>query len=308
MQKQVTYFENLVDSFKNTSDLEPQSPHFDLLKFEDIPNRLQEASGSPFRLNAFVVGLVTGGDFDLTISNVAYPMQENCLYFTSPWHIRQYAHVHNWQGYLLFFTPDFIFQYPQGEYIFREFRFFHTENGIMFRTNGDQRAQLHTSLDNMYRLLRSDHPEKMKMLFHYLNIFLYECKTMFASEVVPAATTKDTTLNNFLHSLNNYFIELNKGNMDKALTLKYVANEMHLHPTYLSNLLKQQTGKTAAQLVRERLILEAQSLLKNTDMTVAEVAYYLHFKDNSNFAKFFRHQVGQSPSDYREQAKRPQGS
>jgi AraC family transcriptional activator of pobA len=175
---------------------------------------------------------------------------------------------------------------------------------MMIYPDTEQMDKLKTSLDHMYHLLRSDHPEKMKMLFHYLNIFLYDAKTLFASQVVQPSGSKDTTLNNFLHSLNNYFIELNKGNMDKALSLKYVANEMHLHPTYLSNLLKQQTGKTAAQLVRERLILEAQSLLKNTDMTVAEVAYYLHFKDNSNFAKFFRHQVGQSPSDYREQSKK----
>jgi AraC-like DNA-binding protein len=202
----------------------------------------------------------------------------------------------------MFFSPDFIFQYPQGEYIFREFRFFHTENGMLVHPSAKAREMITGHFENMYHLLRSDHPEKLKMLFHYLNIFFYECKNAFPNDVAQQGGTKDTTLNNFLYSLNNYFIELNKGNMDKPLTLKYVANEMHLHPTYLSNLLKLQTGKTAAQLVRERLILEAQSLLKNTDMTVAEVAYYLHFKDNSNFAKFFRHQVGMSPSEYREQS------
>ncbi len=303
MQKQVTYYENLVESLQNTGAVEPQSPHFEILRFEEIPNRLQDATGNPFRLNAFVVGLVTDGSFDMTISNEVYHVVPNNMYFTSPWHIRQYARVQSWKGYILFFTPEFIFQYPQGEYIFREFRFFHTENGILFQPTAAQMKQLENSLESMHRLLHSNHPEKMKMLFHYLNIFLYECKTEFSGEMVQPSNSKDTTLNNFLHSLNHYFIELNKGNMDKALTLKYVANELHLHPTYLSNLLKQQTGKTAAQLVRERLILEAQSLLKNTDMTVAEVAYYLHFKDNSNFAKFFRHQVGQSPSDYREQAK-----
>lgn len=302
MQKQVTYFENLVDSFKHTSAIEPTSPHLDILKFEEIPNLIQDSAGSPFRLNAFVIGFVTGGSFKLSISNEEYDIAANQLYFTSPWHIRQYSNVHDWQGYILFFTPDFIFQYPQGEYIFREFRYFHTENGMVVHPDEAKQDLLHRHLDNMYVLLRSDHPEKMKMLFHYINIFLYECKAAFTQNN-PQTSTKDTTLNNFLHSLNSYFIELNKGNMDKALTLKYVANEMHLHPTYLSNLLKQQTGKTAAQLVRERLVLEAQSLLKNTDMTVAEVAYYLHFKDNSNFAKFFRHQVGVSPSDYREQAK-----
>ncbi|HQD09149.1 MAG TPA: helix-turn-helix transcriptional regulator [Flavihumibacter sp.] len=307
MQKQIAYFDNLVESFKNTSGApEPKSPHFDLVRFEDFPNRIQDGAGNPFRLNAFVIGLVTGGSFELNISNQVFKVEKGALYFTSPWHIRQYANVHDWQGYLLFFTPDFIFQYPQGEYIFREFRFFHTENGLLVTPDSAQSEKLLTDLNQMYALLHSEHPERLKMLYHYLNIFLYECKSMFVADTPAISNGKDSTLNNFLQSLNNYFIELNKGKKDKALTLKYVANELHLHPTYLSNLLKQQTGKTAAQLVRERLILEAQSLLKNTDMTVAEVAYYLHFKDNSNFAKFFRHQVGASPSDYREHARSSQ--
>lgn len=301
MQKQVAYYENLIESFRETSSLEPSSANFDILKFEKIPELLQEHSTNPFRLNAFVVGLVSGGQFKLSISNEEYEISKGQVYFTSPWHIRQYMNVKDWAGYIMFFTPDFIYQYPQGEYLFREFRFFHTENGVLVKADGETLERLKAQLENMYALLRSDHPEKMKMIFHYLNIFLYECKAAFNHDTNgQVSTNKDTTLNNFLNSLNNYFIELNKGKMDKALTLKYVANELHLHPTYLSNLLKQQTGKTAAQLVRERLVVEAQSLLKNTDMTVAEVAYYLHFKDNSNFAKFFRHQVGISPSDYRE--------
>ncbi|KYP13069.1 helix-turn-helix transcriptional regulator [Flavihumibacter sp. CACIAM 22H1] len=302
MQKQVAYYENLVESFRDTSAIEPNSPFFDILRFEDIPIRLQDASTSPFRLNAFVVGLVTDADFKLSISNEVYDITGNQLYFTSPWHIRQYLNIEKWNGLLLFFTPDFIFQYPQGEYIFREFRYFHTENGILFKPDQARLMKLYQHMEAMYNLLRSNHPERFKMLYHYLNIFLYECKEALSDTALPSSVGKDTTLNNFLQALNTYFIELNKGKMEKPLTLKYVANELHLHPTYLSNLLKQQTGKTAAQLVRERLILEAQSLLKNTDMTVAEVAYYLHFKDNSNFAKFFRHQVGISPSDYREKA------
>jgi AraC-like DNA-binding protein len=300
MQKQVTYYESLVESLRNNSQFEPSSPNLDILKFEDIPVAAKENSSNPYRLNAFVVGFVTKGTFKLNISNKEYEIGANQIYFTSPWHIRQYSRISGWEGFIMFIAPDFFFQHPQGEYIFREFRFFHTENGMVIPTNDKSNAVLADYFSKMYALLKSNHPERLNMLFHYINIFLYECKFLFSADVPQQTSSKDTTLNNFLHSLNNYFMELHKGKMDKAVSLKYVANELHLHPTYLSNLLKQQTGKTAAQLVRERLILEAQSLLKNTDMTVAEVAYYLHFKDNSNFAKFFRHQVGQSPSDYRE--------
>ena len=79
-----------------------------------------------------------------------------------------------------------------------------------------------------------------------------------------------------------------------------VSRQMHLHPNYLSNLLKVQTGKSAAQLIRERMILEAKSLLTTTSMTISEIAYYLHFKDTSNFAKFFKSHSEKSPSQFRD--------
>ncbi len=305
MQKQIAYYENLVESFRGTSSMDPTSPHFELMRLEDIPTQIQEGASSSFRLNAFVIGFVTGGSFNLSISNEVYEMKENSIYFTSPWHIRQYSNIRDWKGYILFFTPDYIFQYPQGEFIFREFRFFHTENGLLLHPDDAVMEKLRIKFEDMHRLLHSGYADRMKMLFHHINLFLYECKAAFSTVNNSPVNGRDTTLNNFWQTINHYFMELNRGQMDKALSLKYVANKMHLHPTYLSNLLKQQTGKTAAQLVRERLILEAQSLLKNTDMTVAEVAYYLHFKDNSNFAKFFRHQVGMSPSDYRDKANTP---
>ena len=87
MQKQVAYYENLVDSFRDTSTLEPNSPYFDILRFEEIPLRMQDNTGNPFRLNAFVVGLVTNGDFKLSISNEVYEITGSQIYFTSPWHM-----------------------------------------------------------------------------------------------------------------------------------------------------------------------------------------------------------------------------
>jgi len=56
---------------------------------------------------------------------------------------------------------------------------------------------------------------------------------------------------------------------------------------------------SAGELIRNRVILEAKRLLINLNMTVAEIADSLNFKDNSYFARFFKKYTGSTPEEFR---------
>lgn len=58
-------------------------------------------------------------------------------------------------------------------------------------------------------------------------------------------------------------------------------------------------GRTAKQLVNERIALEAQRLLSQPGATSAQVATTLGFSEQTNFAKFFRRQTGMAPTAWR---------
>ncbi len=296
MAEKIPYFNNLSESFQN-ADLQAQNPDFELIKFEEIPcdSRLFQ---QPFRLNAFIAGFLTEGTFSLNINSQRYDLTRGNMYFTAPWHIRHYYDIRNWKGYICFFTPQYIFQHKPARNITTEFPLFQAENGLIATLNEQQISQIERLFQDMQFVLHSDNPDKYKMLFHYTNILLFNAKAITAGSYVPSKGN-ETIISQFMNLLNSYFIELNKGNIKEELTLKGVAEGLHLHPNYLSNLLKEQTGKSASQIIRERVGLEAQALLKNTNMTVAEVAYYLQFTDTSNFAKFFKNVTGFSPSGFR---------
>jgi AraC family transcriptional regulator, transcriptional activator of pobA len=74
---------------------------------------------------------------------------------------------------------------------------------------------------------------------------------------------------------------------------------MNVHPNYLSNVIKEESGKSASDWIQDRTLAEAQSLLKNSPKTVSEIAYNLGFTDSTHFAKFFKKMKNVSPSDYR---------
>ena len=71
-----------------------------------------------------------------------------------------------------------------------------------------------------------------------------------------------------------------------------IAEKIHINSTYLGEVLKKVTGKTPKEILSERIVLEAKSLLHNTDLSINEVSYFLKFQDPSNFTKFFKSKTG----------------
>jgi AraC-like DNA-binding protein len=82
---------------------------------------------------------------------------------------------------------------------------------------------------------------------------------------------------------------------------KEYAELLYITPNHLNALCVELLGKTAGDLVRDRLLLEAKRLLTNADMTVTEIAYDLNFRDNSYFNRFFKKNVGMTPDEFRKQ-------
>ncbi|WP_438873071.1 helix-turn-helix transcriptional regulator [Paractinoplanes toevensis] len=62
------------------------------------------------------------------------------------------------------------------------------------------------------------------------------------------------------------------------------------------------TGRTAKQVVDDRVALEARRLLACTPMSVAEVGRHLGFPEPTNFGRFFHREVGISPGQFRADA------
>jgi len=81
--------------------------------------------------------------------------------------------------------------------------------------------------------------------------------------------------------------------------VKSFAEQLHLSPNYLSDLLQKFTGKTTQEHIHLQLIDKAKSLLWSTNMPVSEIAYTLGFEHPPHFTRLFRQKTGYSPSEYR---------
>lgn len=79
----------------------------------------------------------------------------------------------------------------------------------------------------------------------------------------------------------------------------FYASKLGITPKYLSSIIKEVSGKTAARWIDESVILEAKSLLKYSGMSIQEIAKHLNFTSQSFFGKYFKQHTGISPSRFK---------
>lgn len=94
------------------------------------------------------------------------------------------------------------------------------------------------------------------------------------------------------------FIQLVHANYRRERTIKFYADKLFISPKYLSLIIKEGTGRTAAEWIDHCVIMEAKNLLRFSNMNVQQIAYELNFSNQSSFGKYFKHLVGMSPSQF----------
>ncbi len=96
-----------------------------------------------------------------------------------------------------------------------------------------------------------------------------------------------------------YFQDLVEKHYKTERSMAFYASEFSLSTDAFSKKIKKQFSKSPSQLVNERVILEAKKLLHLTYKSIKEIAQELNFEDEFYFSRYFKKNVGISPSSYR---------
>lgn len=99
--------------------------------------------------------------------------------------------------------------------------------------------------------------------------------------------------------LTTQFMNLLRDHVREHRNVNYYAGVLNVTPKYLSQAVKDVTGKTSGEIIDEMVVAEAKALLDNPSIPVGHVADELNFSDQFFFSKFFKRQTGMSPVSYR---------
>ena len=88
-------------------------------------------------------------------------------------------------------------------------------------------------------------------------------------------------------------------NDEEPPTVQYLAAQLSISPSYLSDMLRVITGQNAQHLIHEKLIEKAKELLTITNLSVAEIAYKLGFEHSQSLSRLFKIKTNMSPLEFR---------
>lgn len=110
---------------------------------------------------------------------------------------------------------------------------------------------------------------------------------------------KDEITADFMKLFDQYVDDMLHQRAFARLHTSHFAGKLFIHPVHLTNTIKLVTGKSPCEIMEERLLEEAQKMLGETKMSVAEISYKLAYGEPTNFVKFFKSMTGTTPLQYR---------
>ncbi len=122
---------------------------------------------------------------------------------------------------------------------------------------------------------------------------------LVSTQLVYRSHTMKTKSTTRKEEICSQLIELVSKNYIKQRRAQFYADELGISLQHLSTTVKVVTGKNVLDIIAYVVIMDAKSKLKNTSMTIQEVAFSLNFPSASFFGKYFRRYVGLTPLEYR---------
>lgn len=229
-----------------------------------------------------------------------YDFEEGGLAFLKPKQIVISSdNSESYEGYALYFHPDFIRNSPLGNSI-TQYGFFSYAVSEGLFLSAKEKKIIRNLFDTIAGELENniDHFSQ-DVLVSQIELLLNYSNRFYNRQFITRKTANHDILTLLEDLLDQYFtkdISLEKG----LPSVEYVSTQLNLSPRYLSDLLGSLTGENTQQYIQNKLIEQSKNLLSSTSLSVSEVAYKLGFEHPQSFSKLFKTKTDQSPMQFRD--------
>jgi len=230
-----------------------------------------------------------------------YDHDNGCMSFFKPRQVIQFKNLEfEEDGFLIFFHEDYINGHPLHDEIKKYGYFEYEANEALHLSPKEEQTiwELFNQIEGEYRN-NPDEYSRGIILAHIDSILKY-AQRYYKRQFINRGTGAGRMDGKFQKVLNAYF-ENGLLQSQGLPTVSYMASQLHISPRYLSDVLKEETGKTALELIHISLIGEAKNLLRAVDQSVGEIAYSLGFENLPYFSRLFKKEVGVTPKEYKRQ-------
>jgi AraC-like DNA-binding protein len=266
---------------------------FELLKFDN--NKIWNS----FFYDFYCVACKKGASGKFRYGQGYYDFDEGVMSFTKP---GQIFSVNNptddpVSGYMLVFKPNLIRHYELGKVI-GNYGFFYYSTSEALHLSEKEDKVITSLMHQMQDELKNNIDNySQDLIVSHIDLLLNYARRFHNRQFL----TRRAANNDLVAKIEEliYIYLKSDATLLGLPTVNFFAEKLNLTPNYLSDVLKNITGKNAQTYIQESLIDRAKELLSTTNLSVKEIAYDLGFERPQSFSTMFKKKTQQTPMQYK---------
>ena len=276
----------------------PIHPLISVIGFEDIKFDSNQIWSS-FYYDFYCVAIKKGATGKFRYGQGNYDFDEGVMSFTKPGQIFSVINPTDdpVSGYMMVFKPDLIRHNELGKVI-GNFGFFSYSTSEALHLSEKEDNVIISLMHQMQEELKNniDHYSRDLIVSH-IDLLLNYAKRFHNRQFLTRSAVNNDIVVKMEELLDAYL--KSDATLIGVPTVNFFAEKLNISPSYLSDLLKNATGRNAQTHIQESIIERAKELLSTTNLSIKEIAYDLGFEYPQSFSTMFKKNTQQTPFQFR---------
>lgn len=262
-------------------------------------NRLEDALPDikfplpPHRKTVYDFIFLTEGSSKRSKGLDEYEFSESTFFFIPAFQITSHEFVKaNSKGFFCYFDAQIFDDIFPHNTLFDDLSFLQAFSEPIVKVSNDMKAYIVTILERLEKLYLSSQIIDLGLVSLLLATIFKELELVEQKQVNIPQKVAFTLTKKFKNLLTQHIYQTKK--------VTDYAEMLSISPDFLNRSVKAVTGKTAHEVLTDMIVLEAKVMLRQTDLSIGEIAFKLAETNPSDFIRLFKNKVGKTPKKYRQ--------
>ncbi|GFD92064.1 helix-turn-helix domain-containing protein [Tenacibaculum sp. Mcav3-52] len=246
----------------------------------------------PIKIDFYLLAIKLDFDESINYGQTNFDKTDSLLYFDAPNNNIEWDLEKPMTGYNILISSNFFDKYA------KRYSFMHYNNHEALFVRDEEKKILLDLFEKAYSEYNKTQFSK-EIITSYANLILTYIEKYYKRQFDTRSSLYNKVVADFHKNLDAYFNDATE--IKKLPTVSYFANKSNLSSNYFGDLIKHFTGKSAQNYIQQYILQIAKSKLKQTTLSISEIAYSLGFGYPTYFTRFFKKEVGVTPTIFRNQ-------
>jgi AraC family transcriptional activator of pobA len=222
-----------------------------------------------------------------------YEFSDNTFFFIPAFQITSHEFIHaDSKGFFCSFDAQIFDDIFPHNTLFDDISFLQAFSEPTVKVNNEMKAYIITILERLEKIYLNPQTIDLGLVSLLLATIFRELELVEQKQINIPKKAASTLTKKFKNLLSQHIYQTKK--------VTDYAEMLSISPDFLNRSVKAVTGKTAHDVLTDMIVLEAKVMLRQTDLSIGEIAFKLSETNPSDFIRLFKNKVGKTPKKYRQ--------